>query len=154
MKYIKLYEDFVNENLNEVLAATDSKKLTNRVEITAPIARTLMNNAMTGKLKRMSAPDGVSHYWNPKTKEYIGKTKQEGRFNQGTYFFSDALDKEGNLVESVEILDEANETGFENLTDDQLKAKFTDYERRKHDLGAQAAKDFIDLKKEISKRNL
>jgi hypothetical protein len=89
-----------NESLNEALAATDKSKLTNKVEITVAIARTLMNNARTGKLKHMSAPGGVTHYWNPKTKEYIGRTEQEGRLNKGTFFFSDELDADGNLTES------------------------------------------------------
>ena len=40
------------------------------------------------------------------------------------------------------------------ISDDQLKAKFVDYEKRKHDLGAQASKDFIDVQKEMSKRSL
>jgi len=92
-----VYESFINE----VLAAADKSKLTNKVEITVAIARTLMNNAKTGKLKHMSAPGGVTHYWNPKTKEYIGRTEQEGRLNQGTFFFSDALDKTGNLTEGI-----------------------------------------------------
>ena len=58
------------------------------------------------------------------------------------------------IKESEDILDEGAETGWENFSDDQLKAKFVDYEKRKHDLGAQASKDFIDVQKEISKRNL
>ena len=53
-----------------------------------------------------------------------------------------------------DFINEANETGWENASDDQLKAKFKDYEKRKHDLGAQASKDFLDLQKEMSKRNL
>jgi hypothetical protein len=93
--------NYVDESLNEALAAVDKSKLTNRVKITVEIARTLMNNARNGKLKHMSAPDGVTHYWNPKTKEYVGRTDQEGRLNQGTFFFSDALDREGNLTESL-----------------------------------------------------
>ena len=102
MKNIPTFENFVNESIvNEALAAADKSKLTNKVEITVAIARTLMNNARNRKLKHMSAPGGVTHYWNPKTNEYVGRTEQEGRLNQGTYFFSDALDKEGNLVESA-----------------------------------------------------
>ena len=58
------------------------------------------------------------------------------------------------IKESEDVLDEANETGWETFTDDQLKAKFVDYEKRKHDLGAQASKDFIDVQKEMSKRSL
>jgi len=58
------------------------------------------------------------------------------------------------LKESEDILEEGNETGWENFSDDQLKAKFVDYEKRKHDLGAQASKDFIDVQKEMSKRSL
>ena len=58
------------------------------------------------------------------------------------------------IKESEDVLDEANETGWETFTDYQLKAKFVDYEKRKHDLGAQASKDFIDVQKEMSKRSL
>ena len=104
-----------NESLNEALAATDIKKLTNKVEITVAIARTLMNNARNGKLKHMSAPGGVTHYWNPNTKEYVGRTEQEGRLNQGTFFFSDVLDKEGNLTESY--INEAVDATREELMD-------------------------------------
>ena len=102
MKNIPTFENFVNESIvNEALAAADKSKLTNKVEITVAIARTLMNNARKRKLKHMSAPGGVTHYWNPKTNEYVGRTEQEGRLNQGTYFFSDALDKAGNLTEGI-----------------------------------------------------
>jgi hypothetical protein len=94
--------NYVDESeVNEALAPVDKLKLTNDVEITVAIARTLMNNARTGKLKHMSAPGGVTHYWNPKTKEYIGRTEQEGRLNKGTFFFSDELDADGNLKESL-----------------------------------------------------
>ena len=96
-----LIKEEVKKVLSEALAATDKSKLTNKVEITVAIARTLMNNAKTGKLKHMSAPSGITHYWNPKTKEYVGRTEQEGRLNKGTFFFSDALDKAGNLTESI-----------------------------------------------------
>ena len=95
-----LIKEEVRKVLNEALAPADRSKLTNKVVITVAIARTLMNNAKTGKLKHMSAPGGITHYWNPKTKEYVGRTEQEGRLNQGTFFFSDALDKTGNLTES------------------------------------------------------
>lgn len=104
-----------NESLNEALAAADKSKLTNKVAITVAIARTLMNNARNRKLKHMSAPGGVTHYWNPKTGEYVGRTEQEGRLNQGTYFFSDALDKAGNLTESY--VNEAVDATREELMD-------------------------------------
>lgn len=96
-----LIKEEVKKVLSEALAPVDKSKLTNKVAITVAIARTLMNNAKTGKLKHMSAPGGVTHYWNPKTKEYVGRTEQEGRLNQGTFFFSDVLDKEGNLTEGI-----------------------------------------------------
>jgi hypothetical protein len=96
-----LIKEEVRKVLKEALAPADKSKLTNKVEITVAIARTLMNNAKTGKLKHMSAPGGITHYWNPKTKEYIGRTEQEGRLNKGTFFFSDALDKAGNLTEGI-----------------------------------------------------
>ena len=104
-----VYESFINE----VLAAADKSKLTNKVEITVAIARTLMNNARTGKLKHMSAPGGVTHYWNPTTKEYVGRTEQEGRLNQGTFFFSNVLNKEGNLTES--FMNEGIDSMVKNL---------------------------------------
>ena len=100
-EFKQLIREEVRKALNEALAAADKSKLTNKVAITVAIARTLMNNARNGKLKHMSAPGGVTHYWNPKTKEYVGRTEQEGRLNQGTYFFSDALDKAGNLTEGI-----------------------------------------------------
>jgi len=53
-----------------------------------------------------------------------------------------------------DALKEVNTTGWETYSDSQLEAKFKDFERRKYDLTAQASKDFIDLKKEISNRNL
>jgi hypothetical protein len=96
-----LIKEEVRKVLKEALAPADKSKLTNKVAITVAIARTLMNNAKNRKLKHMSAPGGVTHYWNPKTKEYIGRTEQEGRLNQGTFFFSDALDKTGNLTEGI-----------------------------------------------------
>jgi hypothetical protein len=100
-EFKQLIREEIQKVLKEALAPADKSKLTNKVEITVAIARTLMNNAKTGKLKHMSAPGGVTHYWNPKTKEYIGRTEQEGRLNQGTFFFSDTLDKTGNLTEGI-----------------------------------------------------
>ena len=100
-EFKQLIREEVRKALKEALAPVDKSKLTNKVAITVAIARTLMNNAKTGKLKHMSAPEGVTHYWNPKTNEYVGRTEQEGRLNQGTFFFSDALDKAGNLNESI-----------------------------------------------------
>lgn len=47
-----------------------------------------------------------------------------------------------------------NETGWEQYEDDDLIEKFNDYENRKYELGLKAAKDFLDLKKEIKKRNI
>ena len=100
-EFKQLIKEEVRKALKEALAPVDKSKLTNKVAITVAIARTLMNNAKTGKLKHMSAPAGVTHYWNPKTNEYVGRTEQEGRLNQGTFFFSDALDKAGNLNEGL-----------------------------------------------------
>lgn len=49
---------------------------------------------------------------------------------------------------------EDDKTGWENYSDNDLLKNYEDYERRKYDLGLQAAKDFIYLKKELAKRNL
>jgi len=57
-------------------------------------------------------------------------------------------------VNSRLLSEEVEETGWENYPDDALLNKYRDYERRKYDLGAQAAKDFIYLKKELAKRDL
>ena len=87
-----------NESLNEALAATDSKKLTNRNTLTAKVNATLISNARNRVLKMMKEPDGKTHFWNPETKEYVAKTITYN--GKGEYLYSDALDADGNLTES------------------------------------------------------
>jgi len=111
---------YVQESLDEGLAAVDREKLTNRMELTQQTARTLMNNAKAGKLKHMRAGSGTTHYWNPKTGEYIGRTEQSGRLNKGTFFYSDALDADGNLNEKIEY-PEGVKTTDDNILDKLAK---------------------------------
>lgn len=47
-----------------------------------------------------------------------------------------------------------NKTNWINYTDDDLIKKYKDYNNRKYELGLIAAKDFLDLEKEIKKRNI
>ena len=102
-----------NESLNEALAATDSKKLTNHNTLTAKVNATLISNARNGVLKMMKEPDGKTHFWNPETKEYVAKTITYN--GKGEYLYSDALDADGNLTESY--VNEAKSTTREELID-------------------------------------
>lgn len=99
MKNIPTFEDFINESIvNEALSAIDSKKLTKHDTLTPKVNSTLISNARNGILKMMNEPDGKTHYWNPKTKEYIAKTITYN--GKGEYLYSDGIDKDGNLMES------------------------------------------------------
>ena len=97
MKHLLKFEAFVNENLNEALAATDVKKLTNHNTLTAKVNATLISNSRNGVLKMMKEPGGKTHFWNPETKEYVAKTINYN--GKGEYLHSDAIDAEGNLNE-------------------------------------------------------
>ena len=148
MKHIKLYEDFVNEineNANYAVMLTGGsvgdksrpRDAKGYVGIDASKETLMSIDDAKAKAKRMNAsmsPGEKKHYG----LKYVVVTAKDGKF----------------IKESEDVIDEANETGWENFTDDQLKAKFVDYEKRKHDLGAQASKDFIDVQKEMSKRSL
>jgi hypothetical protein len=46
----------------------------------------------------MAEPGGKTHYWNPKTGEYVAKTITYN--GKGEYLYSDVLDADGNLTES------------------------------------------------------
>ena len=87
-----------NESLNEALAAASQDKLTNRDSLTAKVNATLISNARNGILKKMAEPGGKTHYWNPKTGEYVAKTITYN--GKGEYLYSDVLDADGNLTES------------------------------------------------------
>lgn len=101
MKHIPSFEQFVNESFtNEALAAVSQDKLTNHDTLTAKVNATLISNARNGVLKMMSEPGGKTHYWNPETKEYVAKTLTYN--GKGEYLYSDAIDKDGNLKESLQ----------------------------------------------------
>ena len=146
MKHIKLFEDFINESGDYAVMLTGGsvgdksrpRDAKGYVGMDVDKAEWLMSldNAKE-KAKRMNAnlsPGEKKHYG----LKYVVVPAKGGKF----------------IKESEDVLDEATETGWENFSDDQLKAKFVDYEKRKHDLGAQASKDFIDVQKEMSKRSL
>jgi 8-oxo-dGTP pyrophosphatase MutT (NUDIX family) len=56
--------------------------------------------------------------------------------------------------EKINIKESEDKTGYEVYTDNELIKKHDDMDRRKHDLGAQAAMELVLLKKEMQKRNL
>jgi hypothetical protein len=95
MKHIPTFEQFVNESVNETLAAASVDKLTNHEPLTPKVNSTLISNARNGVLKMMREPDGKTHFWDPKTKEYVAKTLTYN--GKGEYLYSDAMDKDGNL---------------------------------------------------------
>ena len=45
-------------------------------------------------------------------------------------------------------------TGWEKYTNEELESKHEYYERIKYEFGMEAAKDFMDLKKEMRKRDI
>jgi hypothetical protein len=92
--------DIVNESaIDEALAAATPSKLEVREPLTKAVQIKLMGDARKGILKMMSASNGESHFWNPKTKEYIAFTKTYG--GKGEYWHSAAIDGGGNLMEGV-----------------------------------------------------
>lgn len=126
MRNIPTFEDFINESfVNEVLSAIDSKKLTKHDTLTPKVNSTLISNARNGILKMMKEPDGKTHYWNPKTKEYIAKTITYN--GKGEYLYSDGIDKDGNLTESTLnegwFEDYIRDIHFETDPDKQLQLK-------------------------------
>jgi hypothetical protein len=93
--------NYVNESeVNETLAAASADKLSNRQPLTPKVNATLISNGRNGVLKMMREPDGKTHFWNPKTKEYVAKTITYN--GKGEYLYSDAIDKDGNLKESID----------------------------------------------------
>jgi hypothetical protein len=94
--------NYVDESeVNEILAAASTDKLTNHELLTPKVNATLISNARNGVLKMMKEPDGKTHFWNPKTKEYVAKTITYN--GKGEYLYSDAIDKDGNLKESLDL---------------------------------------------------
>lgn len=92
-------EDAANESMNEALAAVSMDKLTVREPLSPKVNATLISNARNGILKSMKEPGGKTHYWNPKTKEYIAfVTTYNGK---GEYWHSADIDGGGNLMEST-----------------------------------------------------
>jgi hypothetical protein len=111
--------DYVNESaVNETLAAASADKLTNHEPLTPKVNATLISNARNGVLKMMKEPDGKTHFWNPKTKEYVAKTITYN--GKGEFLYSDAIDKDGNLKESLDLNEGRKYTAKE-------KNKFFDY---------------------------
>ena len=94
--------NYVNESedLDETLAAASTDKLSNHEPLTPKVNATLISNAKNGVLKMMREPDGKTHFWDTKTKEYVAKTITYN--GKGEYLFSDAIDKDGNLKESID----------------------------------------------------
>ena len=89
-------DDATNESeVNETLAAASADKLINHEPLTPKVNATLISNARNGVLKMMREPDGKTHFWDPKTKEYVAKTITYN--GKGEYLYSDAIDKDGNL---------------------------------------------------------
>ncbi len=100
MKHIPTFKQFITESINEAWAAASPSKLSNHDTLTPKVNATLISNARNGVLKSMKEPDGKTHYWDVKTQEYVGKTVTYN--GKGEYLYSDALDKEGNLKESLQ----------------------------------------------------
>ena len=93
--YEYMSESNLGESVNETLAAASTDKLTNHEPLSPKVNSTLISNARNGVLKMMTEPGGKTHYWNPKTKEYVAKTLTYN--GKGEYLYSDAMDKDGNL---------------------------------------------------------
>lgn len=100
MRNIPTFENFVNQSMvNEALAAASPSKLTVREPLTRAVQLKLIDDARKGILKMMKASDGESHFWNPKTKEYVAFTKTYN--GKGEYWHSADIDGGGNLMESA-----------------------------------------------------
>jgi len=115
MKNIPTFENFVNESkltsTNEALASASIDKLTVREPLTPKVNATLISNARNGILKSMKEPGGKTHYWNPKTKEYVAFVQTYN--GKGEYWHSAGIDGGGNLMEST-----LNEGWFEDYIRD------------------------------------
>jgi hypothetical protein len=85
--------------IDEALAAASPSKLTVREPLTRAVQLKLIRDAKKGILKMMAASDGESHFWNPKTKEYVAFTKTYN--GKGEYWHTAGIDGGGNLMESV-----------------------------------------------------
>jgi hypothetical protein len=85
--------------IDEALAAASPSKLTVREPLTRAVQLKLIGDARKGILKMMKASDGESHFWNPKTKEYVAFTKTYN--GKGEYWHSADIDGGGNLMEGV-----------------------------------------------------
>jgi len=92
-------DDATNESMNEALAAVSLDKLTVREPLTPAVNATLISNARNGILKSMKEPGGKTHYWNPKTKEYVAFVQTYN--SKGEYWHSAGIDGGGNLMEST-----------------------------------------------------
>ena len=85
--------------IDEALAAATPSKLEVREPLTRAVQLKLIKDAKGGILKMMAASNGESHFWNPKTKEYVAFTKTYN--GKGEYWHSAGIDGGGNLMESA-----------------------------------------------------
>lgn len=85
--------------IDEALSAASIDKLTIREPLTPKVNATLISNARNGILKSMKEPEGKTHYWNPKTKEYVALVRTYN--GKGEYWHTTGIDGGGNLMEST-----------------------------------------------------
>jgi hypothetical protein len=98
-EFKQLIKEEIQKVLKEVLAPVDSKLLTQHEKLKPEVYRNLMANARKGILKHMTKSDGVVHFWNPLTKEYLAKVVLYNGY--GDYLHSANIDEKGNLAESI-----------------------------------------------------
>jgi hypothetical protein len=118
-------EDATNESMNEALAAATPSKLEVREPLTRAVQLKLIGDAKNGILKMMAASNGESHFWNPKTKEYVAFTKTYN--GKGEYWHNAGIDSGGNLMESTLnegwFQDDIRDIHFETDPNKQLQLK-------------------------------